>query len=485
MKFNTIIFLGILFEYLVSFTLQTKTSTKTETSTQVGTFSNASFGVKNAMSNQVSFHSGFLLGKGKNKKAKVQTRAATSTSAKTNIKSSAKKMETSSAIKKTAGPINSSLSDRISQDSPSLSGITTPKLELGKNGQLTTTEDASRSENKKQFNDYNYNPINWQGWISFYKYNGSKGPNHLTHFFQNPDYFTQFKFDAKLDLTQQSTGMNQHFINVPKQDKFYAILYKNDMTVSRLSPEKGSFTTVYDDLNLGFINRVLDVTNKYEGGIEDFGHFNEGECFKVFTKISGSGIVWVICLEDIPTKIKIMEALRAAKIQLQRNAGILTQPRMDKQPSLESLADWTAIKEQKAIDDQKRMKEGKGNFAVDGYWQLLQDWSQCDLKCGGGKSTLQRMCIPPLPGGKPCDGEAIITRSCNRHPCPDGDKSLQDMVNTNSTTTNETQLSPKITVMPFSDIPQRYEVIIFLFFLIFNFIIIEMYSKSIRFNDDN
>jgi hypothetical protein len=467
MKFNTIIFLCILFEYLVSFTLQTKTSTKTETSTQLGTFANASFGTKNVMSNQVSFHSSFLLSKSKNKKAKVQTRAATSTATNTNIKSTATATKATSAIKTKQVPINSSLSDQLNQDNPSLSGITTPKLGIGKNGQLTTVEDQSRSENKKQFNDYNYNPINWQGWISFYKYNGSKGPSHLTHFFQNPDYFTQFKFDAKLDLTAESTGLNKHQINVPKQSKFYGILYKNDMTISRLSPEKGSFITVYDDLNLTFINTVLDVTNKYEGGIEDFGHFNEGECFKVYTKISGSGIVWVICLEDSPTKIALMEALRSAKIQIQRNAGILTQPRIDKQPSLDTLADWTAIKEQKVVDDQKRMKEGKGDFAIDGYWQLLQDWSQCDLKCGGGKSTLQRMCIPPLPGGKPCNGEAIITRVCNRHPCPDGDKSLQDMVNTNSTTTNETVLSPKITVMPFSDIPQRYEVIIIIIFFLF------------------
>jgi len=468
MKFKIIFFLVYLFEYFVGFTLQSQTSTKTQTSTQAGTFANVSFGNSNLnkMSNNISFSSGFLLNKAKNKKSKVQAKTATSTQAKKSTSALA------TASKKKVEQINSSLMDNINNNNPSLSGITTPKLGIGKDGKLTTVEDTTQRNAKKTYDSFNYNPINWKGWISFYKYNGSKGPNHLTHFFQNPDYFTQWKLDQNLNLKEEATGKDKYLINVPKQDKFFAIVYKNDMTVSRLSPEKGSFQTVYDDLNYNFINRQLDVSNAYEGGIEDFGHFNEGECFKVFTKISGSGIVWVICLEDLPTKNSLMEALRAAKIQIQRNAGILTMPKMDKPPSLDTLADWNAIKEQKAIDDQKRMKEGKGNFAIDGYWQLLQDWSQCDLKCGGGKSTLQRMCIPPLPGGKPCDGEPIITRKCNTHPCPEGDKSLQDMVNTNSTTTNETQLSPKIKVMPFSDIPQRYEVNIIIIFIYFFIILI-------------
>jgi hypothetical protein len=60
----------------------------------------------------------------------------------------------------------------------------------------------------------------------------------------------------------------------------------------------------------------------------------------------------------------------------------------------------------------------KGGSLTDGYWIVLQMWSQCTLKCGGGKSFLQRMCVPPKDGGKPCEGEAILSKDCNKQPCP-------------------------------------------------------------------
>jgi hypothetical protein len=28
------------------------------------------------------------------------------------------------------------------------------------------------------------------------------------------------------------------------------------------------------------------------------------------------------------------------------------------------------------------------------------------------------MCIPPKKGGKPCQGDSILVKSCNTHPCP-------------------------------------------------------------------
>lgn len=49
----------------------------------------------------------------------------------------------------------------------------------------------------------------------------------------------------------------------------------------------------------------------------------------------------------------------------------------------------------------------------DGKWVILKSWSGCTLACGGGKSYLQRMCIPPTDGGKPCEGDNIIVKDCN------------------------------------------------------------------------
>ena len=71
-------------------------------------------------------------------------------------------------------------------------------------------------------------------------------------------------------------------------------------------------------------------------------------------------------------------------------------------------------------DTQSDSTEGfvKVNKMTDGYWMILQDWSQCTKKCGGGLSYRHLMCIPPKNGGKQCVGQPIRTRPCNPEPCP-------------------------------------------------------------------
>ena len=104
------------------------------------------------------------------------------------------------------------------------------------------------------------------------------------------------------------------------------------------------------------------------------------------------------------------------------------------------------------------MKDGKVAFNVtkqkvtDGYWITIQNWSQCSLKCGGGTSTLQRMCVPPKAGGKECEGEAIVTKSCNIQPCP-------DVIGTGQKIEPNKKVTIKKPIMksaPFSEKPQRY-----------------------------
>lgn len=103
---------------------------------------------------------------------------------------------------------------------------------------------------------------------------------------------------------------------------------------------------------------------------------------------------------------------------------------------------------------------GKGNVnfnattqkLTDGYWITIQNWSQCNLKCGGGTSTLQRMCVPPKNGGKDCEGEAIITKSCNTQPCPD----VGATGALNRPNENVTVKSPIMKSLPFSEHPQRF-----------------------------
>ena len=88
---------------------------------------------------------------------------------------------------------------------------------------------------------------------------------------------------------------------------------------------------------------------------------------------------------------------------------------------------------------------------VDGYWITLQEWTQCSLKCGGGVSTLHKLCVPPKQGGKPCDGPAILTKPCNIQPGPQV-KELKKF-QLNKTRSFE---KPVVKIMPFSDRPQRY-----------------------------
>jgi len=97
----------------------------------------------------------------------------------------------------------------------------------------------------------------------------------------------------------------------------------------------------------------------------------------------------------------------------------------------------------------ERLKDGK---AVDGYWILLQDWTQCTLKCGGGKTYQHWMCVPPKKGGRKCSGKAIRTKPCNNKPCP-GQGALFGGVGA-AGGLNEVA-KPIIKALPFSERPQN------------------------------
>jgi hypothetical protein len=133
--------------------------------------------------------------------------------------------------------------------------------------------------------------------------------------------------------------------------------------------------------------------------------------------------------------------IKKMKIQLQRNEGKVLMPETKKQSN--------TISGMLNPNFEDKTKNAK---LVDGYWMILQDWSMCTLKCGGGKSYLQRMCVPPKEGGKPCVGEAILTKECNKEPCP----TVGVSKNPNEASTVQKTMKPIVKVMPFSSKPQRY-----------------------------
>jgi len=96
---------------------------------------------------------------------------------------------------------------------------------------------------------------------------------------------------------------------------------------------------------------------------------------------------------------------------------------------------------------------GKGaNPLKDGNWLLLNNWSQCSLKCGGGKRFQQWMCIPPRKGGIPCQGKSVRTRPCNRQPCP----LTGEFSKTMAVSKKNIVLKPIWKNLPFTSRPQRY-----------------------------
>jgi len=102
------------------------------------------------------------------------------------------------------------------------------------------------------------------------------------------------------------------------------------------------------------------------------------------------------------------------------------------------------------------MKKGKiqrlpNSTPKDGYWILLSNWSQCTLKCGGGLSYQQWMCVPPKKDGRSCKGKPIRTKPCNSQPCPSvGSISVKGVK-------GKTEVAkPVYKLIPFTSRPQRY-----------------------------
>merc|ERR1712222_279849 len=186
------------------------------------------------------------------------------------------------------------------------------------------------------------------------------------------------------------------------------------------------------------------------GGIIDFGEFNEGSCAKVVTRTVGK-LVWVICFENTSKKNTFIDLIRAIKIDEQHQDGLVVLKQRPPKPTMANI-----LKPRKLQGS--NLKDGSVAFNVskqkitDGYWITIQTWSQCNLKCGGGTSTLQRMCVPPKAGGKDCEGEAIVTKSCNTQPCPGVSGNGQKLANSE----NVTVKNPIMKSLPFSEHPQRY-----------------------------
>uniref|UniRef100_A0A7M5UET4 MAM domain-containing protein n=1 Tax=Clytia hemisphaerica TaxID=252671 RepID=A0A7M5UET4_9CNID len=56
---------------------------------------------------------------------------------------------------------------------------------------------------------------------------------------------------------------------------------------------------------------------------------------------------------------------------------------------------------------------------VNGGWSRWSSWSACDVYCGNGRQSRQRLCNEPAPrkNGNPCNGKSRETKSCRSGAC--------------------------------------------------------------------
>lgn len=187
--------------------------------------------------------------------------------------------------------------------------------------------------------------------------------------------------------------------------------------------------------------------------MKDYGKFTEGYCFKIDTKIpteiftpspnkpevaNGVHKNIIICSDNESDKAKLMNYIIVLKLKSQHEKGIYMSD--GDTPNINNLLKMDEISNQKP------------NSKLDGYWVILQDWSQCTLKCGGGEQIQQLMCVPPRIGGKPCEGSPIRKRQCNTNPCPTAN-TLKQL----SALRNNKTFPPEVKMMAVSKRPQRYD----------------------------
>jgi len=148
-----------------------------------------------------------------------------------------------------------------------------------------------------------------------------------------------------------------------------------------------------------------------------------------------------------------MSSLIGLKIKKQHQLGhfLDTKEALDAEKAQTTLGNVTAA----ATGNDVRHQTVKS--PKDGYWVLLQDWSQCTLKCDGGLQYQQLMCVPPKDGGKNCEGQSIRSRPCNKQPCPTEKNLKKVKLNLKKLGENGTTLKPIVKAMRVSQRPTRYD----------------------------
>jgi len=289
--------------------------------------------------------------------------------------------------------------------------------------QKSSKSSKSPSKSTKEEEPYNVGdfhnlpdqPVYWEGWMKYFHYNNRTSFSKPKTFFQNNAYFHQ-----RIPRKHMNKDDNFGLLRIPSKNHFYVVFFNNSLTF--YTSRNNIMQKSYDSLKVDLIDLVPE-DRPLKGGVKDLGDFNEGNCveikatlprkysssFNPLKNFGGLGQTWILCTDSIKSKASFLSILLKRKLKSQRDhGGVITSQEIKKRKKGNKL----------------RLRFGKKNRRVrgrpvDGYWILLQDWTRCTLKCGGGKRYQHWMCVPPKNGGKKCTGKAIRTKPCNTQKCPE------------------------------------------------------------------
>ena len=178
----------------------------------------------------------------------------------------------------------------------------------------------------------------------------------------------------------------------------------------------------------------------------------------------GKRINWVFCLDSEKNKNYLLASLIKLKLETQHSKGIIidyskflfanknNSTRLNSDFSKKQLFQSHSqsqsnynfgirknlnssfllnSKLNKTLISNKQNSNQFSNESSDGYWVIKKDWTECTLKCDGGKQFQHLLCIASKGNGKPCEGEPVLVRPCNLRPCPK--EISQDFFLSNST----------------------------------------------------
>lgn len=297
------------------------------------------------------------------------------------------------------------------------------------------------------------NPTLWEGWVKYFHFDSFKSVKRPTEFFINDQFYNQRVPND--ELLAKVDGINKNIID---KYSFYATLSPKRISILRRRNDK--YEGPIENLDIDIIKPV-DPAEPLKGPIKDIGKFNEGSCLTILALLpltydksflpiredanTTKNESWIVCFQDDTQKEKFYTSILTYKILRQKEQGIELALRKSDMSKLQP----------ESTPKFERYTGSDAKPGVDGYLQLIQDWSQCTLKCGGGEQFQQWRCIPPKPDGKPCQGELIRKKSCNTNKCPGIEVNSKEGDDSAAAKEEQIDFKPIYRRVPFNPRPQQ------------------------------